>query len=63
MQLCKLAGESTSSIGPGFDAGVGEEVSTFLRCYHYKTGDASAPHYDRYVLWKGVLLDILFRTF
>jgi hypothetical protein len=25
----------------------GAEVSGFLRCYLYRTGDASAPHYDR----------------
>lgn len=25
----------------------GMEISTFLRCYHYKVGDFSTPHYDR----------------
>ena len=25
----------------------GEELSTFLRCYHYKKGDTSTPHYDK----------------
>ncbi|KNC83132.1 hypothetical protein SARC_04604 [Sphaeroforma arctica JP610] len=25
----------------------GEEISNFLRCYHYKKNDSSAPHYDR----------------
>jgi hypothetical protein len=25
----------------------GTELSTFLRCYHYQTGDTSTPHYDK----------------
>lgn len=26
---------------------IGSEISTFLRCYHYRVGDFSTPHYDR----------------
>lgn len=32
---------------PSLIAPAGAEVSGFLRCYAYQTGDASAPHYDR----------------
>ena len=33
---------STASVLPP-----GHEISTFLRCYHYSTGDTSTPHYDK----------------
>eukprot|EP01134_Creolimax_fragrantissima_P007826 CFRG7826T1 len=41
--LPKHAGPANK--GPLPEAGL--EVSNFLRCYHYKVGQASAPHYDR----------------
>eukprot|EP00163_Fabomonas_tropica_P001695 TRINITY_DN1124_c3_g1_i1.p1 TRINITY_DN1124_c3_g1~~TRINITY_DN1124_c3_g1_i1.p1 ORF type:complete len:909 (-),score=176.38 TRINITY_DN1124_c3_g1_i1:243-2969(-) len=37
-------------VGPMNDGSIresGHEISPFLRCYYYRQGDASTPHYDR----------------
>ena len=39
-----------ATAGPGSSAALappGQELSTFLRCYHYLPGDMSMPHWDK----------------
>ena len=52
--LCaRIRAHAPRNAGPSYPADsaaimpAGAEVSTFLRCYHYREGDRSAPHYDK----------------
>lgn len=52
--LCaRIRVHAPRSAGPSYPADsaaimpAGAEVSTFLRCYHYREGDCSAPHFDK----------------
>lgn len=46
--LPQIAGPSPSACDTECELEeIGAEISTFLRCYHYRVGDFSTPHYDR----------------
>ena len=49
--LCaRLRSALPAAAGPGSSAALappGEELSPFLRCYYYRRGERSAPHFDR----------------